>query len=273
MILCQQHDQAINVSNCNNFSFPLHIHRELEISFCQSGTLCVSANGKEITLHPGNMIVFLSNTLHAYHDRGEGKGIMTIVKPDLFPLLSNRLGSGGYILFDGSDDEITQLSHALLHANQSDWGTEIQVGYLYVILGKALRLGKLTGAPAGTDQKVIFNVLLYLSEHYREPVSLHLLSTRFGMSYAALSRSFSEVLNLTFLDYLHFLRIEYVKNLLIHTDMSVADAADEAGFRDIRTFHRVFKHSTGITPLAFRKTYRSTESSNVSPTEIAETRE
>jgi AraC family transcriptional activator of pobA len=49
------------------------------------------------------------------------------------------------------------------------------------------------------------------------------------------------------------------KWLLHHTDWSVGDIADRLGFEYTTYFHRLFKHYTGTTPLAFRQvTYKAT---------------
>ncbi len=53
--------------------------------------------------------------------------------------------------------------------------------------------------------------------------------------------------------YVRFLRINYAKELLIGTDMNIVDISLESGFDCLRSFNRVFKEETGMTPLKYCK--------------------
>ena len=53
--------------------------------------------------------------------------------------------------------------------------------------------------------------------------------------------------------YVRFLRINYAKELLTGTDMNIVDISLESGFGCLRSFNRVFKEETGMTPLKYRK--------------------
>ena len=48
-------------------------------------------------------------------------------------------------------------------------------------------------------------------------------------------------------------RIDHAQRLLIQTDKQIIDVALESGFSNVSHFDRVFKESTGISPLKYRK--------------------
>ena len=48
-------------------------------------------------------------------------------------------------------------------------------------------------------------------------------------------------------------RIEHAQRLLIQTDNQIIDVALESGFTNVSHFDRVFKESTGISPMKYRK--------------------
>ena len=55
------------------------------------------------------------------------------------------------------------------------------------------------------------------------------------------------------MQYVSWLRIERAKVLLLTTDMSITDIANEVGFGSIHYFSRFFKEKENITPNEFRK--------------------
>ena len=58
------------------------------------------------------------------------------------------------------------------------------------------------------------------------------------------------------MDYLTELRINKAKELLCEADVSVSDAAELVGYRDLKYFSRLFKKTTGISPSDYKKLYR-----------------
>lgn len=59
---------------------------------------------------------------------------------------------------------------------------------------------------------------------------------------------------MNFSTYVNQQRIDYAKNLLISTKLSVAEIAFESGYDSLRTFNRSFRQISGISPTDFRRT-------------------
>ncbi|MNP85292.1 HTH-type transcriptional regulator YesS [compost metagenome] len=57
----------------------------------------------------------------------------------------------------------------------------------------------------------------------------------------------------SFIQYLIRLRIEKAKLLLLTTDQKTFEIADAVGMENYRSFNRLFKRETGMTPSDFRK--------------------
>lgn len=55
-------------------------------------------------------------------------------------------------------------------------------------------------------------------------------------------------------------RIDHAQRLLIQTDKQIIDVALESGFSNVSHFDRVFKESTGVSPLKYRKGILATAS-------------
>lgn len=70
-----------------------------------------------------------------------------------------------------------------------------------------------------------------------------------------LTRLFKQCTGLTTLQYLNHVKIEVATLLLIRTDMSIKQIADNSYFNDPKVFMRRFKSATGLSPTEYRKSY------------------
>jgi AraC-like DNA-binding protein len=112
-------------------------------------------------------------------------------------------------------------------------------------------------AAADGEDARIAPVLTYLHANYADPaLSVAALARRVHMSLSTLHRQFRRHTRMSVTDYVSQLRIGRASALLIGGDRPVAHIADEAGYRNLANFHRQFKAMKGVTPRAFRQSYR-----------------
>ena len=83
-------------------------------------------------------------------------------------------------------------------------------------------------------------------------LSFESVARKVGVSSEHLSRLFSEKIAGGFHRYIQLLRVEYAKQLLESSDLSIGEIMTESGFCDQRTFNRVFKSFTNFTPRQYR---------------------
>ena len=110
-----------------------------------------------------------------------------------------------------------------------------------------------TVVKTGVHQKV-HEVALYLQTHIHESVSLEELAQRFFMSRSYLTRSFRNVTGFSVVEYMTYIRSPKAQQLLRESDRSITEIADLCGFGNITYFEKVFKTTTGHTPVQYRKT-------------------
>lgn len=110
--------------------------------------------------------------------------------------------------------------------------------------------------PKGTMQGDLVDAVSYIHRHYHERLKLDMLAERYKISVPHFSRRFKELTGSNFLDYLHTLRTRSAVSLLLSTDIPVTDIPAETGFESFRTFTRVFKGQTGLTPSEYRNKHR-----------------
>lgn len=250
----------IYIHKKDSFDFVPHAHHNLEVMICLEGLCQASCNFRTELLHPGDVMIAFSNDIHSYIKTGAGKGITAIIAPSLLQNFEPYTDGKHYenFLF-AKDDELIRLSEALYAEYIGDQSMEIMIGYLYVILGKIMKVLPFTEQEIPIDAEQFSKILKYLSEHYRQKISLKSVGKKFGISPCHLSRTFTQKLSCSFLRYLHILRVEHAKNLLKHSGMSILEIAYESGFSDQRTFNRVFKELTDRTPKDYRVTHTDTQ--------------
>lgn len=96
----------------------------------------------------------------------------------------------------------------------------------------------------------------YLSEHYKEKLSLDELSSIFFLSKFYLTKRFKEQYGVTISDYILDQRIHHAKELLRFSDLTLDEISSECGFYDLPYFSRKFKKAEGITPSAYRNQWK-----------------
>lgn len=105
--------------------------------------------------------------------------------------------------------------------------------------------------------KYILAAREYLDKNYaKSELSLQTTADSIGVSPPYLSRLFSEILNLHFIDYLNEVRVAKAEKLLRETDLSVKDISNKCGFNSLQNFFRVFKKFKGISPGCYRQEHK-----------------
>ena len=94
----------------------------------------------------------------------------------------------------------------------------------------------------------------YLMQHFDDPtLTLDTAAAALGISRFALSRLFTGQLELSFSQYLRYLRVERAKELLASPKLSILQIGLECGFNTPRSFERAFREQCGCSPRAFRQ--------------------
>lgn len=111
----------------------------------------------------------------------------------------------------------------------------------------------------GTEKrKSVHTMMQYIHEHYNENLTLKQLATSMHLHQSYVSRSFAEIVGMTFTQYLQYYRIEQAKKKLQSTQLSISDIAEQVGYSNLTYFSRSFKKATNLTPNQFRRTFEGT---------------
>ncbi len=93
----------------------------------------------------------------------------------------------------------------------------------------------------------------YIENHYNESLQVQDLAAHCNMSYSYFARLFRSTYNQSCKEYIEFIRIHKVLDLLRFTDLDLTYISQETGFADCSHLIRTFKKYTGTTPKQWRK--------------------
>lgn len=97
------------------------------------------------------------------------------------------------------------------------------------------------------------NVINYIDLNYKSGIRLKDIASYFGYNPDYFSKSFKNYIGENFLSYVKKRKLYNARKLLLKTDKSVLEIAQESGFSDSKAFIRDFKQLYKTTPLKYRK--------------------
>ena len=269
-----------------------HIHETIELHFILEGQRLMFVDRETYRLSPHSAIVVNHNLIHKtstapgfppdHHnfilqlDRSRFDQILRVAGLRGFDDFGDRFN--GVATFNDSEWRLilAVISEFKAMCEEDKMGAAVSMedahAFLYLqalelasIFAKARR--RLLHAELEANQKVVpetvvktgvhqkvHEVALYLQTHIHESVSLEELAQRFFMSRSYLTRSFRNVTGFSVVEYMTYIRIQKAQQLLRESDRSITEIADLCGFGNITYFEKVFKTTTGHTPVQYRKT-------------------
>ena len=268
-----------------------HVHETIELHFILEGQRLMFVDRETYRLSPHSAIVVNHNLIHKtstapgfppdHHnfilqlDRSRFDQILRVAGLRGFDDFGDRFN--GVATFNDSEWRLilAVISEFKAMCEEDKMGAAVSMedahAFLYLqalelasIFAKARR--RLLHAELEANQKVVpetvvktgvhqkvHEVALYLQTHIHESVSLEELAQRFFMSRSYLTRSFRNVTGFSVVEYMTYIRIQKAQQLLRESDRSITEIADLCGFGNIPYFEKVFKTTTGHTPVQYRK--------------------
>lgn len=235
----------------SNINLLHHFHKNLELIYTFEGELELTVDEASEHLNPGDFALILPNQIHSIHTIEHSQCWVGVFSEDYIYAVSKQIeGLKGktakFRCIDGIQDYLTTFL-------TTDGTPELMrlKSLLYAACSEYLRT-----VPLSKKEKnplILQKILDYVSEHYRENLTLKNISDELGYEYHYASRCFHHIFKTNFKAYLNQYRCEKAKKILFQDDMSVTDIAYDSGFQSIRNFNRVFKEYTGYEPRQYAK--------------------
>lgn len=240
-----------------DMTFPLHIHKELEIMVVKKGEIEVTINSVTRLLHEGDISFALPNSIHSYKSYSPSEHLMIIFNGDMLPLYKNifttcRACQTHIPASLAPEDAVASLDgiYREVHSGNNP-GTV--TGHLYILVSRLLPLMDLRKIRKDISGELIERLLNHIQLNYLNPISLNSIAAELNISPYRISRLFSNNIGLRLDKYINELRISYANHLLISSDKPITEIAFECGFDTLRTFNRAYKAITAVTPREYRR--------------------
>ncbi|WP_368497976.1 helix-turn-helix domain-containing protein [Herbiconiux sp. A18JL235] len=239
-----------------------HGAREVVVMLCTDGAGVVELRGREHRVLPGQIVVLPADEPHRYraeprnpwtiwwmHVTGADAvvlaGAITAEGADFDPVLAvhDPYAARAALEHVVSSLERDETDSSLLSASGAAWGLLAQLA------ADRARGVKLSGDPILAAQD-------FLRENLTTTVSVLELAAVAGFSVSHFSARFRKVSGMGVVEYQKRLRSARARELLITTDASISDIAHTVGYDDPFYFSRHFRTINGVSPTAYRATFR-----------------
>lgn len=263
----QKREESVAMKVTVNNDYPWHMHHHVELFYVVEGAITMMIGDKRMTLEKGMVSVAMPEIVHRTVTTEYSKALMIIVSPDFLPdFASELLHMHLEVPFFAQTEEMEQVREEfsrLMNYMEMTWDREDNYvvageqlrrvkGHLYLIFSQLFKSAVFLPRKQ-TEESMNQRIVVYLNEHFSEPIGLGELSKALGYSRYHISHVFKDIFDCSLTEYLGYLRAGRALELLRGTDMSIADICYASGFSSLRTFYRVFEGIYGKTPGSFRR--------------------
>lgn len=252
--------------------YPEHKHDYVELNYILSGKSTQIVGEEEVSLKRGDLLFMgLGMSHEIFPCEKEDIIINFIIKREFFKYifefisgttsLSNFLVDAVFksfspkaLIFETIENkEIQELINKITMELKKDGEfEEVRLKFLIGLL--VVELMKLDAVEINRnsyDRNILLDVLTYIEKNYRD-ATLNEISESLNLKNYNLAKLIKKECNLTFKELVKEVRIKKISELLLSSNLSINDLAEEVGFCNSSHFYKIFKGKYGISPKEFR---------------------
>ena len=242
------------------FLFAGEAHPMLELTYVDQGSLHSVADGQDLLLDQGDMVLYGSEQWHMqYSDIGVAPRYVTvsfdIAGGDLSPLLNRK--------FHAPQKVVLLLQQMLLEQERMDeYAGDMILNLLTQIL---LILLREKSTASGTlkpthslrnENEIVQRAQQYISTHIREKLSVPSVARSIDISPSYLTALFHKHLQIAPGEYIRRIKLQESKQMIREASMNFTEIASALQYSTVHHFSRQFKEKFGITPSEYAKSVR-----------------
>ena len=264
----------IDRSNNNKQSHLPHVHEnELELFYVYAGTGQYMVDNRLYPICAGDIVICnagilhgeepsLVRQIHSYSIAVTGAQFEGLPPNCLTDNKTNPVVSCGQLA-----DHVGQLMQLIymLSADTAHLGALCSsLAYSMLLLTQALLRSRARTEVIEEHASPSFlahRVRQYLDEHHSEGLTLGAVAERLNISEYYLAHVFKQEFGIPPMQYVMKRRIGEAQELLMNTEMPIAEVADQLGYSSVCHFNAMFKKNVGMPPGKFRQSFRKGEGS------------
>ncbi|OOM52948.1 beta-xylosidase [Clostridium beijerinckii] len=239
-------------------------HKSIELIYILTGSVRVQCRNMQYTLHEDDLILINMFDVHSlYGKKCEVLSLkidISALDPEISRFAQNRFDCNSSI--EADKKKFIRLKRLLALIVKSNVNPDENVellnkSYIYELLYILTSTFKVEDSANSTDinknSERIKNILHYISENYRNKISLNSLSDEFYLSMPYISKIFKDFIGISFSDYLIEIRLSHAMKDLTDPNLTIEYIAEKNGFSNTRSFVSSFKSKYFCLPSSYRK--------------------
>lgn len=275
-------DVNMRYSCCTDYGYfvPVHWHDSIEILYVLDGESIINMEQRSYALTKGEFIIIDSKVVHSTSSQTFSRFLLIQIPqsflrtciPDAdFIHFQNVSSISGIPLSESPssssalpDDRLLSSFRCILDGLTELWNTKPEgyrlkyYSYIFDLLYLMMTNFKLDISQTEYHQtekymERLTTVMAYVKQHYQEDISLQDISDHLALNPAYFTRFFKKYMNMTFTEYLNTIRLRYIYEDIISTDLSIQTILERNGFTNYKNFMRLFRQTYGCTPSQKRK--------------------
>lgn len=280
-------DKDVNMrySCCTDYGYfvPMHWHDSIEVLYILDGETTVSIDQQSFTLRPNEYIIIDSKVIHSTSCKTFSHFLIIQIPylflktyiPDIDYMHFQNVCSVTAVPADKQPSGYVQPEASVLEAIRSIleqlvllWETKPQdyqlkyYSYIFDMLYIMMTHFKIEISQSEYHQSEKYmerltSVIAYVKQHYKEPISLQDVSDYLALNPAYFTRFFKKYMGMTFTEYLNSIRLRYIYEDILATDLPIQTILEKNGFTNYKLFMRMFRETYGGTPSQKRREFQS----------------
>lgn len=270
---------------CYHFKFAngsktqLHTHDYMELGYIVKGNFKQRICEKDILFHEGDFILIDKNCIHQdYLINQESIVIFFGIENSMFEEIMNenittqkiiaflqtalmkQKDLQQYIHFRPTNDVREKMEHCISLLLTELYDSEI--GSSHICKGLLLRIFRLLSTgyefSLSKEQQKTMNWIIfeevcdYMQSHYQDTNTQELMDL-FHFQKDYFNRLIKKKTGMTYSEYLQNIRLKKAKTMLLETNLSVSEIAEQVGYHNKGYFYKIFTEKFGMTPAKYRE--------------------
>ena len=270
---------------CYHFKFAngsktqLHTHDYMELGYIVKGNFKQRICEKDILFHEGDFILIDKNCIHQdYLINQESIVIFFGIENSMFEEIMNenittqkiiaflqtalmkQKDLQQYIHFRPTNDVREKMEHCISLLLTELYDSEI--GSSHICKGLLLRIFRLLSTgyefSLSKEQQKTMNWIIfeevcdYMQSHYQD-INTQELMDLFHFQKDYFNRLIKKKTGMTYSEYLQNIRLKKAKTMLLETNLSVSEIAEQVGYHNKGYFYKIFTEKFGMTPAKYRE--------------------
>ena len=266
--------------NNANETFPLHCHSYYELSYVTHGSRQEYYNGKYYEVSEGSLFFLTPLMIHGFTNKTNVDDMILQFSPDFLQANATAVSPHTILTLASEEKPFLQvaknsylenlLTELLSLCNDvAHFETETSSPLQYRIhqsLNTSLHLLRLLDylleenfltfkkeERSYSDIAILDTVINQILSQPENMPTMEEAAKMVNLSYYHFSRLFKKATGFNYNSYCNHLRIQYAEELLLHSNLSIAEITQAVGMETNSGLTRLFKRTLGISPMQYRK--------------------